>query len=123
MKGNQMKNLTLSFAFLALSGFILGACGDATQGNGDDDCEKAAEVAQEAMDTACEHKDDTCCICKCWKEGQDYDPIPVDCTCVSFDPPETCEGNVLQEAQDCLADESACQLEIRNVVEGLCPVS
>ena len=119
-----MKNLTLSFAFLALFGFILGACGDATQGNGKNDCEKAAELAQETMDAACATKDDTCCVCKCWKEDKDYDIMAVDCTCVPFDPPpETCEGAILQEAQNCLADETACKTEIRNLVEGRCPPS
>ena len=117
-----MKNLMLSFAFLATCGLILGACGDSTQGNGKDDCEKAADLAKEAMDAACATKDDTCCVCKCWKEGMDYDPQAPTCTCVDFDPPaETCEGTALQEAQDCLADEDACKTNIRNLVEGRCP--
>jgi hypothetical protein len=119
-----MKNLMLSFTVMAVFGFVLGACGDSTQGGGKTDCEKYAELAAETMDAACATKSDACCVCKCWKEDQDYDPMAVDCTCVPFDAPlETCEGALLQEAQECLADESACKTGIRNGVEVLCQQS
>lgn len=117
-----MKKLMLAIALLGVGGFIFGACGDSTKGNGKNDCEKYAELAQETMDAACASKDDTCCVCKCWKEGKDYDPQAAVCTCVDFVPPaETCEGAILEEAQNCLADETTCKSTITNLVEGRCP--
>jgi len=119
-----MKNLILALATLGVVGFSLAACGDSTKGDEKNDCEKYAELAEEAMDAACAPMDVSCCICKCWKEGKDYDTQAVDCTCVDFTPPaEICEGTLLEEAQDCLADETACKSDITNMITMACPQS
>ncbi len=131
-----MKNTWMFIVSLLACAFLVAACGyggggldggsDGQDGNGGDqqhnECEQAAEVYWQGFDEACAPRGTICCFCKCWNQGrQSYDgeqyAIDQTCVCEALQPnPQPCEGEALTQAQACLANQTACREEAKDVV-------
>ncbi len=122
-----MKKLSVTLAVVMALGLLVTAC---SSSDDDNDCVKAANVMLAGMDEACSGKDD-CAFCKCWNDGhkslaQDgetcEEPQSTECT----DNPDTevdecaCEGQALDAAKACLADETACKKPMKDTVDMVC---
>ena len=85
----------------------------------------AVSAAKAGMDDYCTGKADTCWFCECYLQGQDMD-MTVDGTnitysCKAREPASTtCDGSALDSANDCLADEAACQSNMSDVAQQAC---
>lgn len=135
-------------SFLACA-FFVAACGyggegtldggaDGRDGNGGGDqqqneCEQAAEVQMQGYDQACAARGAICCFCKCWNQGRRFYDTDLyassqTCVCVDLQPnPQPCEGEYLTNAQDCLADQTACREQAVDMVTdaefGICTIT
>jgi hypothetical protein len=130
------KSLTIIVALLA-GGMLVCSCGyggggldggvDGRDGNGGGDqagneCEQAAEIFYQGFDQACAPRSTICCFCKCWFDGRkafntDEYFQNENCICEVRQPnPQPCEGDALLQAQQCLADESACRQQAIDLV-------
>jgi hypothetical protein len=131
------KSLMIIVAVLA-GGLLVCSCGyggggldggtDGGQdGNGGGDqagneCEQAAEIFWQGWDQACAPRATVCCFCKCWFDGRkafnadEYFQNEI-CICEVPQPnPQPCEGDALLQAQQCLADETACREQAIDLV-------
>jgi len=129
------KIFTIVVAVLA-GGLLVCSCGyggqgldggmDGQDGSGGDqagnECEQAAEIFMQGFDQACAPRSTVCCFCKCWFDNRktfDTDEYfqNQNCLCEVPQPnPQPCEGDALLQAQQCLADESACRQEAIDLV-------
>lgn len=123
-------------AALALAAFGLCGCGDddgdgvdfctafpadpLCQKNipGGDDCSRALDVYFSGYDQACAQYRG-CCICDCWLNGRQ---IPIDeqgCQCSPI-PRYECDQEMMEFAQECLADPAACKQAAASYIENYC---
>lgn len=90
-------------------------CHDSTVQAGGNACQQAFMIASAAFDEACTGLGE-CCFCQCWNSGKllpdAYDP----CTCKSGTESGPCEGDALAEAEQCLADPTACRQALVDMV-------
>jgi hypothetical protein len=102
-----MSKLIALFALLALTGLVIGACGDDDK----DDCEQAADLRDDVWDSYCSGKSSECWACDCHNQGLVAVPTGggTEFTCEQPDPLPSCDGSTLEEAQTCLADKAACE--------------
>jgi hypothetical protein len=130
------KSLMIIVAVLA-GGLLVCSCGyggggldggvDGQDGNGGGDqagneCEQASEIFMQGFDQVCAPRSTTCCFCKCWFDGRksyNFDEYHQNENCICEVPqpnPQPCEGDALLQAQQCLADESACRQQAMDLV-------
>lgn len=81
-----------------------------------DACQQVERARREAVDAYCAIEAQQCCFCACWGSTGYYDMetylYDQSCECVAPPADETqgedCEGEVLEEAEDCLDEIDAC---------------
>jgi len=118
-----MRKSVLAFAVVAVFGFVVLACGGGDKKNA---CEKAGDVMKQGMDQHCSGKSDDCWFCDCYNRNLSMD-VTVDGTeitysCVQPDPTPApaCEGSVLDQANQCLDDKTACQNTAASTAQSAC---
>jgi hypothetical protein len=138
------KSLMIIVAVLA-GGLLVCSCGyggggldggtDGGQdGNGGgNECQQAAEIRALAVDPVCASYKDTCCFCKCWFDDRKTFDVNEyfqneNCICEVRQPnPQPCVDAALADAQQCLADQIACQQQAVEMVtdaqEGMCTMT
>ncbi|MBN2496848.1 MAG: hypothetical protein JXR96_19815 [Deltaproteobacteria bacterium] len=83
-------------------------------------CARAAELRSDKADDVCSDQSDTCCTCQCWLDDrQVQDPGEPGCVCTS-PAAQACEGDLLDEAHACLADQDVCEAEEQQRIEDAC---
>jgi predicted small secreted protein len=139
------KTFAIIVALLA-GGLLVCSCGyggqgvdggmDGQDGGGGDqqsnECAQAAEIRMLAIDPICASYKDTCCFCKCWFDNRKTFNVNEyfqneTCVCELQANPPTCEGEVLTDAQQCLADQVTCGQQAVDMVtdaeEGMCTLT
>ena len=125
------RNTMLVSAIVSIAAIIaVGACGDDDDGGGSDPCADAAQVQTDAVSAYCADKTDYCCYCQCWESSYglyDSQTYMDDQTCTCSDPPDAdtaeCDGDNLDDANNCLADEAACGEAAVEPAELVCEAS
>ena len=121
-----MKKLSILFAFVAVFGLAVVACGDDDDKNA---CEKAADVMKDGMDSYCTGKADTCWFCDCYNQGQEMD-VTVDGTTMTYSckaptatGETTCDGSSLDSANTCLDNKATCESDASSAAQSACDAS
>jgi hypothetical protein len=127
--------LKTGLACLALAIFVvtLIACGDDDDSSGPTPCDQKTQIIEDATAGFCAGKETLCCLCQCWQESPtlynyDAELFAGDGTCQCLPPPEPppeppCEDAVLEAANTCIADETACTADLLAEMELWCEAS
>lgn len=108
--------ISMSPLALALAWVLGTAACTADSGGRDDACEQVEKARREAVDEYCSTMTALCCFCACWTATGHYDQEVYlgDGSCQCIAPPAgeagdgECEGDALEEAEDCLDDLDDC---------------
>lgn len=112
-----MRTLAARLCTCIVCAALLAGCGS----EGKSVCEKAEAVRLAALDEACASRGDDCCMCKCHKQGMDFQEMD-GCTCLErSDDPPSCSGEIQEAARACIQDEAACRQRVIDGVEASCP--
>ncbi|HUU00225.1 MAG TPA: hypothetical protein VM425_02150 [Myxococcota bacterium] len=79
-------------------------------------CDQALQVIYSGIDAGCAGLPG-CCFCQCWNSGRQVPAQTDQCSCEPLpQDSEPCEGEKLDQANQCLAARDSCRQEAMNMV-------